>query len=531
MSVIIYSRVSTDEQADKGFSLDHQLEVLTNFCKVKDLRIARHFQEDYSAKTFNRPAWQELEQYVSSNRQSIEKVLFTRWDRFSRNAPEAYRVLAKFRKLGVDINSIEQPLDIENPDSKIMLAFYLAIPEVENDKISLRVTEGMRKAAKDGYFVYRVPFGYQRCRLNGKASIEPHPEESDVVRFIFDRYSTGIIGQRELVVEVKRRFGIKIPLATLVLMLKRETYTGKIRIKAYRKEREQLVDGLFEPIISLDTFNSVQMILEGKSPAKSFRKDASDDFPLRGHLVCPSCGSHLTGSRSKGRNGYHYYYHCQHPCKVRFRLPEMHEALYDLLNSISLPNEQLSLFRYMLEIELEQTKRDNQKQVVQMMKEIGETEALIESAEERVFNGSLSEDLFNKTADKHRQRINFLNSEVHYLTKDYSELDEYIESTCAILSKLDYYYHLADIDTKTKLLGSIFPEKLVFEDGKYRTTATSPLITAINSQLADLSQKTEQKKASHEEMPSWVDSTVHLSNRFYDEMKAFHQIYALITAA
>ena len=504
MNVVIYTRVSTDEQADKGFSLAHQLEVLNNYSRVKNFHVIKHFQEDYSAKTFNRPAWTKLEEFISANRKSIDLVLFTRWDRFSRNAPEAYRVLAKFRKLGVGINSIEQPLDIENPDSKIMLAFYLAIPEVENDKISLRVTEGMRKAAKDGYFVYRVPFGYKRCRINGKASIEPHPEEAPVVRWIFEQYETGLISQRELTIAIKRRFNKKIPLSSLVLLLKRETYMGMIRISAYRKEPTQLVKGLFEPIISESTFNRVQDILKGKSPAAIFRKDANSDFPLRGHVICPSCGRNLTGSRSKGRNAYHYYYHCQTPCKTRYRKAHMHDAMKTFLQSISIPEEQITLFKILIERELEQTRKDNHKLIAKHMKEIGEVEALIESAEERVFTGELSEELYNRMSAKHQQRIAFLNSEVEYLQNDYSAIDEYIESVSDLLSKLDQYFDKADFDTKSKLLGSIFPENLIFEDGEYRTAELSPLIMAIQHGMPVFNEIYSQKKAHSKNAPSWV---------------------------
>ncbi len=87
--------------------------------------------------------------YCKANRKEIDSIMFTRWDRFSRNAGEAYQVIAKLRNLGINVNSIEQPLDLDTPDNKIMLAIYLAVPEVENDKISIRVTEGPRRANKE----------------------------------------------------------------------------------------------------------------------------------------------------------------------------------------------------------------------------------------------------------------------------------------------------------------------------------------------------------------------------------------------
>lgn len=118
-NVIIYTRVSTDEQAEKGFSLRLQKEQLENYCLQKEYRILAHFQEDFSAKNFSaRPEFQKLLRYVKSNRRKIDALLFTKWDRFSRNMEASYAMIRKFRDMDIEVNSIEQPLDLTQPDSK-----------------------------------------------------------------------------------------------------------------------------------------------------------------------------------------------------------------------------------------------------------------------------------------------------------------------------------------------------------------------------------------------------------------------------
>src|SRR5690606_10059296 len=108
-NAIIYTRVSTDEQAEKGFSLRHQKEQLENYCQQKGYRILNHFQDDYSAKNFSaRPEFQKLLRYVHSNKKNIDVLLFTRWDRFSRNIEAAYRMIRQFKEMGIEVNSIEQ---------------------------------------------------------------------------------------------------------------------------------------------------------------------------------------------------------------------------------------------------------------------------------------------------------------------------------------------------------------------------------------------------------------------------------------
>lgn len=56
----LYVRVSTDEQAEKGYSLRSQQDVSTKYCELNGIRIRKVIIEDYSAKTFNRPEWKKL---------------------------------------------------------------------------------------------------------------------------------------------------------------------------------------------------------------------------------------------------------------------------------------------------------------------------------------------------------------------------------------------------------------------------------------------------------------------------------------
>jgi len=95
----LYIRVSTDEQADKGYSQRSQEEVLRRYCELNKISIRKTVFEDHSAKTFNRPEWQNLLVSLKKKRGQIDLVLFTKWDRFSRNAPDAYQMIIRLKCL------------------------------------------------------------------------------------------------------------------------------------------------------------------------------------------------------------------------------------------------------------------------------------------------------------------------------------------------------------------------------------------------------------------------------------------------
>jgi site-specific DNA recombinase len=76
----LYIRVSTDEQADKGYSQRNQEETLRKYCEINLLQVRKVIFEDHSAKTFNRPRWNELLLLLRRNTGKSNLLLFTKWD-------------------------------------------------------------------------------------------------------------------------------------------------------------------------------------------------------------------------------------------------------------------------------------------------------------------------------------------------------------------------------------------------------------------------------------------------------------------
>ena len=176
--------MSTDEQADKGYSLRNQEEVLRRHCELNGIQVRKVIVEDYSAKSFKRPEWTKLLIDWRKHKGQIDWVLFTKWDRFSRNAGDAYQMINTLRSLGIEPQAVEQPLDLTIPENKMMLAIYLAAPEVENDRRALNVFHGMRRAKKEGRWMGTAPVGYGNfITADGrKKYIAPKEPEAGIMR-------------------------------------------------------------------------------------------------------------------------------------------------------------------------------------------------------------------------------------------------------------------------------------------------------------------------------------------------------------
>lgn len=314
----LYIRVSTDEQAQKGYSQQSQRERLEKFCLANKIQILQIVYEDYSATTFNRPEWSKLLLNLNRNKAGRPNfILFSRWDRFSRNAADAYSMIVKLRNINIEPKAIDQPLNLAIPENKIMLAIYLATSEVENDRRSLNVRQGMRKAKQEGRYIGHAPIGYLNITLiDGKKRIIPKEPEATFIKDAFMELAKGYHSVRHIYNEAIRS-GFKCSLNNFWLLIRNPIYCGKIIIPACEQESKHLINGSHERLISEELFNKVQTVLNNK--AKPQIRTSNNQLPLRGILTCPLCNSTLTGSASKGRNRYYNYYHCVKGCKFRLR--------------------------------------------------------------------------------------------------------------------------------------------------------------------------------------------------------------------
>ena len=473
--VIIYTRVSTDEQADKGFSLRHQKEMLERYCELKDYALLKHFEEDFSAKNFNRPEWIKLEAFVKANRRSIDKIIFTKWDRFSRNIEEALRVIRNFRNWGIEVNAIEQPLDLTNPDNKTMLALYLVMPEVENDKISQRTKDGIIRARKEGAYTAKPPFGYSGIRIDNKASLVPN-EDAEIVKNMFKEVANGVLP----IEHIRKSFikqGYKGCKQSFYYMLRNKLYTGHVMVPEYKKHPAYWVEGLHEAIVDEATFSKVQEVLESKKKIARYPTRKNDLLPLRGHLKCAICGENMTGSISKGNGGKYPYYHCRKGCKNRLKVDEAHSLFgNNILSPIIVNDNVLSLFEDVLKDSFKNKRGDKASLLDTLSKEIYDVGEQIIRIEDKFAQGGIDDESFNRMNNRFRERIMSLKAEYELIKSQKEDGSEFITGAIHALGNLGHLFENGSYEIKSLLLGSILDGKLIISKDECRTTEMNQVV-------------------------------------------------------
>jgi site-specific DNA recombinase len=504
-AAIIYIRVSSDEQI-KGHSLEYQEDALKKYCVLLGIPAIKVFSEDYTAKHFDRPEYKKMMDYIKKNKGAADVILITNWSRFGRNMTDALQEIKTLNKLGYDVQAAEQPLDTTIPENRIMLAFYLAAPEAQNLRHMDNVNKGYQTALRAGRWPYALPKGYKRVKdAEGKANIAPCEKFAPLVIETFTEFAKGIWPVEKLRQTMEKK-GLQMKKTQFHLMLRQSVYAGYIKVPAYRDLDATVIKGTFEPLISLVTFQMVQDILEGRRRDIPKRYSKHDELPLRGHLICPTCGQKMTGSASKGRYRYYHYYHCQPAfgCKTRFDAQKANEAFIKLLSKIKACANVADLYLNLLHDYFNREDSGTKHQIAKLNSEIDQYKLRIENMGIMLADGKLTPEDFVMVKNTCNKKIGELETEKAKLDFYSSNYAKYLAWDLNIVKNIDKHYVEAPLETKQLLIGSIFPEKLIFENFEYRTTKVNEVVGLLFNNTAGWGDLKDEKPGKIAELSGSV---------------------------
>lgn len=395
------------------------------------------------------------------------------------------------QKIGIETQAIEQPLDLSVPENKMMLAFYLAAPEVENDRRSINTAMGMHKAKKEGRFMSVAPYGYKNIRQeDGRGKIVPHPIEAPLVKQLFDEFSTGKFDSEGLRKTMYSK-GLKVSRSRFPSILRNVVYTGQIFVPEFKDEPEHFVKGQHEAIIDISTFQKVQNILSGKGIIRKVSNTSRKEFPLRGFLQCRLCGGVMTASASKGNGGKYYYYHCQKGCEERFKATTANEMFQTFLTQLKPKEGVVKLYETILKDTFSNLSKVNTIEIKRIDDLMKKNRTRILNAQSLMLDAELTSKEYREIKTKLERDNNELLQQKLMLSSGKDDYSDYVSMCCTFLKNMDTAYVKAPLEIKRNMIGSIFPGKLIFENSKYRTTRVNEVVSLICLNNSDLGEKKE----------------------------------------
>jgi site-specific DNA recombinase len=339
MRGIQYIRVSDEEQAIEGFSIQAQKALLDRKFKEWEATCEGVYIDDgYSAKNINRPDLQRLIQEIPQTKPDF--IAFWKLDRWTRQGKDWHQL--KELTKGVKLRSaIGENMNEETAFNRFNVGLNVLLGQFEREQISERVhfvmmerhLKGLRNGAK-------APYGYEY--REGKLVINDF--QAEVIRKIFEMYQN-MEGFRGIAMKLNQEHPDRLwSYSTVRYALMNPIYTGRLRWN-HRSAgkvdgKEILADADHEPIISVETFEKVNKEISSRSKGG---KTVVSDHIFSGVLKCARCGSAMVGFTAKNSKYYRcfrraQYNDCKQPIIKSTRLEEM------FLESIQYDSEQMQKY-------------------------------------------------------------------------------------------------------------------------------------------------------------------------------------------
>jgi site-specific DNA recombinase len=188
MTTIGYARVSTEDQAKEGVSLDNQKAKIEAYCQLKDLEL-REIIEDagISAKNLRRPGVQKVLKLARGK--EIDAIVVYKLDRIFRSTIDALETTKAFDKWGVSFHSIQETLDTRSAMGRFFFTLTAALAEMERRLIGERTKAALaHKKSRNEKTGGDIPFGFD---LTAEGLLVKNEREQRVIRIIKKLHGEG----------------------------------------------------------------------------------------------------------------------------------------------------------------------------------------------------------------------------------------------------------------------------------------------------------------------------------------------------
>jgi site-specific DNA recombinase len=262
----LYIRVSTDTQAEEGFSLEAQRAKLEALCVANGWRVCdAHIYVDAgeSGKSTDRPKFRAMYDAIADG--AVNRVIVTKLDRLSRNTRDFLEFLDYCDSKRTAIVSIMESFDTGTPTGRAVVTILMAFAELERSQIKERVMTGKVQKARDGgYNGSRAPYGY----TYSDGAFHTDDAQAAIVRRIFTEFLTGStmkdIATRLTAQAIPTKQGGKWDASTIRYILRNGAYAGLVQWGGM----EETPGTLHPAIVSEETYRAALARLKAIKPGR-----------------------------------------------------------------------------------------------------------------------------------------------------------------------------------------------------------------------------------------------------------------------
>ncbi len=483
---VIYTRVSTKEQAEGNLSLGTQKKACEMHALKNGYNILSHFGGTYeSAASDERKEFKKLIEYCKKQKLSSLKIIVYSLDRFSRTGDNAIWLSRQLRDLGIQIVSVTQPIDTNNPAGVLQQNILFLFSQYDNDLRRQKTIAGMKEKLLQGIWPCGAPLGYDNVTINSEKSIVIN-EKGKLLRKAFLWKANEGISMVEIIKRLETQ-GLKVSHQRMSEILQNPFYCGLLSHSLLEGE---MVEGKHEKLVSKELFLKAN-VEKSKIPHGYKANPMNENLPLKLFFKCDSCKEYLRGYIVKKKGLY--YYKCNHgsQCSCNVSAKQLHSLFEAILNELNLTQEDIEPFKLQLKKIFTALNTEREEHLQQYKLKSKELEDKIERLEERFINEEIKADLYEKFSAKFRKEREELETMVKMTPFTNSNLEKFIDRSLDFLVELPSLWASSDYKRKQELQQTIFPEGIYFskKKGETRTTKINSLFALIARQKGVLEEK------------------------------------------
>ncbi len=527
---VIYLRVSTKEQAEKGADVEgYSIPAQREACKSKASSLGAAVIEEFadrgeSARNARRPELQRMLAFVKEN--EVNYVIVHKVDRLARNRVDDVEINLVLQAAGATLVSCSENID-ETPSGMFMHGILSAMAEFYSRNLATEILKGSVQKAKAGGTVGKAPLGYLNVRkiVNGREerTVEIDPVRGPLVKWALEAYATGDWSLNSLAEEMNRR-GLETTVTAkrapgplyvshIHRLLIHPYYKGLVRYRGI----ENL--GKHEPLITPETWQKIQDVLSAHYLAGERHRE--HNHYLKGSVYCGNCHSRLIITNARNRHGKVYpYFVCsgrhqkRTDCTFRAILIETverkvvsHYATQQLEPTVRVAleaglTEEFQAFDE--EVDAERKLLDTRKQQL-----LAERSKLLQAH----YADAIPLDLLKTEQTRIGAQLSYIAQRYEATDGEYALVLTNLRHTLDLASQLEGAYESSTPTVRRQFNQAIFSRLYICDDGEVRGDLQPPFDTLLSRELHERAQAEPGKRvigldATEPDWQAWETSLI-----------------------
>ena len=482
---VIYTRVSSKEQADNNGSLETQMKYCEQYAISNKLEVVERFGGTYESAQSddNRKEFQRMLAYVKKN-QKVRTIIVYSLDRFSRTGSQASNTIEQLRAKGIEVKAVQQDFDTSNPSGKMMQEIMMVVARMDNDMRRDKCVTGMQEKLLKGYWIGPVPKGYKN--LNPKSTADQQKfvitQEGKLIKRAFEMRAKSH-GYQDIEDKLAP-LGFTTKARHLGRIFSNPFYAGLI-VSSHISG--QVIKGNHPALISEAIFLKVN----GKEPGMPQRCTTKHEMlPLKTFMKEEESGIPFTGYISK-KGSIPYYKNRYKGKAVNINAKKVNEAFKEMLRQWSIHKDTSDILKDKVNGALNQKLKEQLELEKALVKIENDLESRLERLEEKFVNDEISTAIYHKHRLKIESEIVDNRKKLINTPFKSSNLEKAVEKGIELCRNPSVLWGSSDYMNKRNLQNIFFPEGILVSKEKrtVRTDRVNTVILEIARQQGDVAHK------------------------------------------